>query len=62
MYTGAVLAGGRSRRFGKGKALYVWRGRPLLAWVLESLREATYVLAEEVVSRFGPGVYLNANR
>jgi molybdopterin-guanine dinucleotide biosynthesis protein A len=34
---GLVLAGGRSRRFGREKAMAVWKGRPLLAWSLEAL-------------------------
>ncbi len=46
-FSGAVLAGGRSRRFGRDKARYVWRGRTLLLWVLDSLAEAheRFVLA-----------------
>jgi len=37
---GLVLAGGRSRRFGREKAIAVWKGRPLLAWSLEALEGA----------------------
>ncbi len=39
-YSGVVLAGGRSSRFGRDKALHVYRGKPLLQWVLESLESA----------------------
>lgn len=35
---GAVLAGGRSSRFGSDKAMAPWRGRPLLDHVIEALR------------------------
>ncbi|MEZ4607099.1 MAG: molybdenum cofactor guanylyltransferase [Deinococcales bacterium] len=35
----AILAGGKSSRFGSDKALYPFRGKPLIAWVLESLAE-----------------------
>ncbi|HEU4968946.1 molybdenum cofactor guanylyltransferase [Sphingomonas sp.] len=34
---GAVLAGGRSSRFGSDKALAVWRGKPLLAHAADAL-------------------------
>lgn len=34
---GAVLAGGRSERFGSDKALALWRGRPLIAHAAEIL-------------------------
>jgi len=38
--TGAVLAGGESRRFGRTKALAELGGRPLIVWVTEALRTA----------------------
>ncbi|MBK8870645.1 MAG: molybdenum cofactor guanylyltransferase [Elusimicrobia bacterium] len=37
--TGAVLAGGRSRRFGSNKALTLWHGKPLAAAVLEVFKD-----------------------
>ncbi|RDI96056.1 molybdenum cofactor guanylyltransferase [Meiothermus sp. QL-1] len=40
-WSGAILAGGWSRRFGRDKALYPYRGQPLLAWVWEGMAEAS---------------------
>lgn len=59
MYSGAVLAGGRSRRFGEDKALYPYRGKPLLLWVLESLSGASerYIVANRPYEGFGVPVY-----
>jgi molybdenum cofactor guanylyltransferase len=37
--SGAVLAGGRSSRFGANKALYVWHGKTLLEHVLMGLKD-----------------------
>jgi molybdopterin-guanine dinucleotide biosynthesis protein A len=34
---GVVVAGGRSSRFGSDKAAALFRGRPMLAWVLDAL-------------------------
>ena len=38
--SGAVLAGGRSSRFGQDKASYLYQGKPLAVWALESLKKA----------------------
>jgi molybdopterin-guanine dinucleotide biosynthesis protein A len=59
VYTGAVLAGGYSRRFGQDKALFPYRGKPLLAWVLESLSGAgeRFVVANRPYEGFGVPVY-----
>jgi molybdopterin-guanine dinucleotide biosynthesis protein A len=47
-FSGAVLAGGRSSRFGSDKARYLYRGQTLLERVLGSLSEAEerFVIAE----------------
>ena len=54
-FSGAVLAGGRSRRFGRDKARFVLDGKPLLARVLESLADAeqTFIVANQDYSEFG---------
>jgi molybdenum cofactor guanylyltransferase len=39
MISGAVLAGGRSSRFGRDKALELWQGRTLLEHALSSLED-----------------------
>lgn len=41
---GLVLAGGRSRRFGRDKALEPFRGRPLIAWSLDAMVQYAAVL------------------
>lgn len=45
-FTGVVLAGGRSSRMGRDKALLDWQGRPLIEHMMALLREAG---AREVV-------------
>ncbi len=58
-FSGAVLAGGRSQRFGSDKARFVLDGKPLLTRVLESLAAASerFVVADRDYSDFGPPVY-----
>lgn len=34
-----ILTGGHSKRFGENKALYIWRGRPLIQYVIDSAKE-----------------------
>ncbi|HZD54858.1 MAG TPA: molybdenum cofactor guanylyltransferase [Candidatus Aquicultoraceae bacterium] len=46
----AILAGGRSRRMGRNKALLPYRGRPLIAYVfetLESLFEDIFLVTDD---------------
>jgi molybdopterin-guanine dinucleotide biosynthesis protein A len=59
VYSGAVLAGGASRRFGEDKALFVYEGKPLLARVLESLEGAgeRFIVANRPYLGFGVPVY-----
>jgi molybdopterin-guanine dinucleotide biosynthesis protein A len=42
---GIVLAGGRSSRFGRDKALAVLHAQPLIHWSVEALRDGAEVLA-----------------
>lgn len=58
-FSGAVLAGGQSRRFGADKARYIYRGKPLLGWALEALEGAAerFVVANRPYPEFGLPVY-----
>ncbi len=59
VFSAAVLAGGRSRRFGQDKARFVWRGKPLLRHVLDSLVDASerFIVAGRPYPEFGVPVY-----
>jgi len=39
--TGAILAGGKSSRFGENKALYPIKGRSMIEWILDTLKKFT---------------------
>lgn len=58
IFSGAVLAGGRSSRFGQDKAQYLYRGKPLVRWVLDSLSPAAerFIVANTPV-KFDVPVY-----
>ena len=58
-FSGAVLAGGFSKRFGSDKARYVLDGRALLTRVLDSLVGAAerFVVANRDYGEFGVPVY-----
>jgi molybdopterin-guanine dinucleotide biosynthesis protein A len=50
-FSGAVLAGGKSSRFGQNKALYVYQNKPLIQWVLDSLDQASerFIIANQAL-------------
>ena len=37
-FTGLILAGGQSRRFGSNKALHPIKGKPMIQWVYDALK------------------------
>jgi molybdopterin-guanine dinucleotide biosynthesis protein A len=61
MVTGAVLAGGKSLRFGKNKALQRYGDKRLLEWAIESLRpfcNSVMVIANDIGPYMDMGVTL----
>jgi molybdopterin-guanine dinucleotide biosynthesis protein A len=61
MITGAVLAGGKSLRFGKNKALQQFRGKRLLDLAIESLRpfcDPVMVVVNEIEPYLDTGVMM----
>ncbi len=52
-----ILAGGKSTRFGEDKALYSWKGKPLLQHVLDQIDLPAYISANDPkYDRFGTRV------
>jgi molybdopterin-guanine dinucleotide biosynthesis protein A len=58
-FSAAVLAGGWSKRFGSDKASFVWQGKSLLTWVLDSLQDADerFIVANRPYPESGLTVY-----
>jgi molybdopterin-guanine dinucleotide biosynthesis protein A len=58
-YSAAVLTGGLSSRFGRDKARYPYRGKPLMTWVLDSLQGASerFIVANRPYPEFGLPCY-----
>jgi molybdenum cofactor guanylyltransferase len=58
-FSGVVLAGGKSVRFGSDKARYVYQGKPMMQWVLDSLEGASerFIIANQAYDEFELPVY-----
>lgn len=58
-YSAAVLAGGKSKRFGSDKALYLYKDKPLIQWVLDSFASSNdkFIVANKKYPSFELAVY-----
>jgi molybdenum cofactor guanylyltransferase len=54
MFSGVVLAGGKSSRFGTDKARFVYQGKPMMQWVLGSFEHADerFIVANQAYDEF----------
>ncbi len=58
-YSAAVLAGGKSKRFGSDKALYLYKDKPLIKWVLDSFIDSNdiFIVANQDYPTFDTKIY-----
>jgi molybdenum cofactor guanylyltransferase len=58
-FSSAVLAGGKSKRFGSDKARFVYKDKTLMQWVINSFETATecFIIANQNYEEFGLPVY-----
>ncbi len=59
MYSAAILAGGQSQRFGSDKALFLYKEKVLLSWVIDSFVDVDdkYIVANKAYLGFDLKVY-----
>jgi molybdenum cofactor guanylyltransferase len=58
-FSGVVLAGGKSKRFGSDKARFIYEGKAMMQWVLDSLETASkrFIVANQSYDDFNLPVY-----
>jgi molybdenum cofactor guanylyltransferase len=58
-FSGVVLAGGKSKRFGSDKARFLYKGKAMMQWVLDSFDVASerFIVANQPYDEFNIPVY-----
>jgi molybdenum cofactor guanylyltransferase len=58
-FSGAVLAGGKAKRFGSDKARFIYKGQAMMQWVLDSLEHSDqrFIIANQPYKEFNLPVY-----